>query len=304
MHDAVMTEQPGRTHEHGRHDQLDWSVRGQQLVSEGEVTAPMVDQALGWLAEHVPGARDVLDIGSGPGVTACRFAQLWPAARVLAADGAAPLLALARTRAIRLGIDDRFITRQVSLPDDLADLPKADLVWVSGVVHHLPDPVAVLRSLGTLVRPGGLLAIREGGLTARFLPDGVAPGLLPRLEATAEELVAASEHPAGVLPHHGGWPDLLRTAGLQPVGSRSFLLDLPAPVSPEVRQYLHGRLATMGEMLGDRITAADQATLAGLIDPESPDSVLWRPDVFLLSASTVHLAQPSPMSALRTGLGR
>ena len=287
-----MTEQAGTTGRHTHHARPDWSVRGQQLVSEGEVTAPMVDQALGWLAERVPAARDVLDVGSGPGVAACAFAQLLPQARVLAADGAAPLLAMAEERASRLGVGDRLTARLVSLPEGLADLPRADLVWVSGVAHHLPDPVAGLRALGALIRPGGLLALREGGLPTRFLPDGVTAGLLARLEAIGEDLVAAAEHPMGVVPHQGGWPDLLGEAGLQPAGSRTFLLDLPAPVSPAVREYLHGRLAMMQELAGDHMTPADSEALSGLLDPHAPDGVLRRADVFLLTASTVHTARP------------
>jgi SAM-dependent methyltransferase len=279
-------------HADGHHGNVDWSLRGPDLVAEGEVAAPMVDQALRWLAERVPGTRDVLDVGCGPGVAACAFATMLPGARVLAVDGAAPLLAMARELASRLGVGDRLATREVSLPAGLADLPQADLVWVSGVAHHLPDPVAALRALGALVRPGGLLALREGGLPARFLPDGVAPGLLPRLEAIGEEVVAAGEHPAGVVPHHGGWPELLRAAGLQPAGSRSFLLDLPAPVSPAVRRYLHRRLAMLQGLVGDRLTPADEAALSTLLDQDAPDGVLRRPGVFLLEASTVHTAHP------------
>ncbi|SRR5216683_128825 len=287
-----MTEQTGTTGQHSNHRHGDWAVRGEELAREGEVTAPMVDQALRWLAGRVPFTRDVLDVGSGPGVAACTLAQLLARAHVLAVDGAAPLLAMAKERASRLGVGNRLTTRLVSLPEGLADLPQADLVWVSGVVHHLPDPVAGLRALGTLVRPDGLLAVREGGLQARFLPDGVAPGLLVRLEAISEDLTAAAEHPGGIVPHYGGWPDLLREAGLQPAGSRSFLLDVPAPVSPAARTYLHGRLAMLREFAGGHMTPADSAALSVLLDPHAPGSVLHRPDVFLLAATTVHTARP------------
>jgi SAM-dependent methyltransferase len=292
-----MTEHPpsGQHDHHGDHGhggQLDWSVRGPELVSEGEIAAPMVDQALLWLVERVPDAHDVLDVGSGPGVAACCLAQLLPHANVVAADGAAPLLAMAAERATRLGVGARFATRQVSLPEGLADLPTADLVWVSGVVHHLPDPVAALRALGGLVREGGLLAVREGGLPMRFLPDGLVPGLLTRLEAIGEELVAAGEHPAGIVAHDGGWPELLQAAGLQPTGSRTFLLDLPAPVSVEVREHLHRRLTMLQEFVGDHATERDAAALAELLDQESSVGVLSRPDLFVLSASTVHTAAP------------
>ncbi|MET8678542.1 class I SAM-dependent methyltransferase [Streptomyces sp. NPDC004647] len=286
-------DQPPNAPSHGHsHDHPEWADRGKELVNDGETFAPMVDQALAWLAERVPDVRSVLDVGTGPGVAACSFAELIPAASVLAVDGSGELLDLARSRAARLGVGDRLATRQVTLPDDLAELPQADIVWVSGVVHHLPDPVAALRALGALVRPGGLLAVREGGLPTRFLPDGAAPGLLSRLEAVSEDLVAAAQHPAGVVPRAADWPDLLREAGLHPAGSKSFLLDLPAPVTTNVREWIHGRLAMLLRLAAEDVSGADRALLDRLLDPAAPDGLLRRSDLFLLAASTVHTARP------------
>lgn len=276
----------------GSDRQVDWAARDEALTREGEVTAPLVGAAVGWLAERVPRARDVLDAGSGPGVAACLFASALPTARVLAVDAAAPLLELARARAVALGVGDRVTMRVMSLPDGLADVDPVDLVWISGVMHHLPDPVVALRALGGRLRPGGLLAVREGGLPLRFLPDGAAPGLLPRLEALADEVVAAGEHPAGIADPAAGWPELLEAAGLRPAGSRSFLLDLPAPASAPAREYLRRRLAGLRHVLGDRPSAADRAALDRLLDPGADDGVLRRPDVFLLTAGTVHTAGP------------
>ena len=285
--------QRGHGHSHGHGDgDIDWAERGTELITGAEVVAPAIDVALDWLAGRVPDASAVTDVGSGPGVAACALAQRLPAARVLAVDGAEPLLELARARAAGLGLADRLVTRRVDLPDGLADLPQADLVWVSGVAHHLPDPVGTLRALGRLVRPGGLLALREGGLPQRFLPDGVAPGLLPRLEAITEDLVAAGGQPSGIVAHEGDWPDLLRAAGLTPAGSKTFLLDLPAPLSDAARGHLRFRLEMARDMAGERVSAPDALAISELLDPENPAGIMQRSDVFLLTALTVHTASP------------
>lgn len=145
----LMSHQPGHHGQHGSHGHdIDWAERGAELVAAAGVGAPAVNLALDWLVERVPAATAVMDIGAGPGVAACALATRLPDAQVLAVDGAEPLLALAREQADRLGVADRVTFRLADLPAGLADLPLADLVWVSGVVHHLPDPVATLRALG------------------------------------------------------------------------------------------------------------------------------------------------------------
>jgi SAM-dependent methyltransferase/GNAT superfamily N-acetyltransferase len=283
-HDAVMTD----THTRHEHHTWDWDARGTELILDAEASAPMVDQALSWLAGRVPHATRVLDVGSGPGVAACTLAALLPDADVLAADGAPQLLALATERADRLGLTHRVTTRQLTLPDGLGDLPQADLVWISGVVHHLPDPAAAIRALAALVRPGGVLAVAEGGLPARFLPVGADRGLAARLDVITEHLVASHRHPAGITVATRPWTDLLADAGLVDVQSRSFLLDLPAPLTSAGRRGLHGRLSRLREMLGDHASAEDRALLDTLLDEDSPEGVLRRPDAFLLTANSVH----------------
>jgi SAM-dependent methyltransferase len=269
----------------------DWAERSRDLVVEGEVWAPAVEHAIAWLAERTPHAQTVLDVGSGPGVAACAFLERLPTAQLLAVDGAEPLLDLARSRAAQLGVADRLSTRVGELPHDLSSLPPADLVWISDVAHHLPDPVAALRALGALVSDGGLLAVREGGLPLRFLPDGVAPGLLSRVEAAADVLTSEGHHPAGRLAPPAAWPALMAQAGLEPAGSRSFLLDRPARLDDQSRSWLHQRLTRLRSLVEGRVDATDLAALDLLVDPDAPTGVLQHPDVYVLTATTVHTAQ-------------
>ncbi|MGX6601821.1 class I SAM-dependent methyltransferase [Micromonosporaceae bacterium Da 78-11] len=268
--------------------QIDWAQRGQDLVRDAEVNAPMVEPALSWVVEQAPRAEVILDIGSGPGVAACTLAELLPEAEVLAADGAAPLLDLARERAERLGVAKRLQTRRITLPDGLADLPPADLVWVSGVAHHLPDPTAAVAAFAALVRPGGVLALREGGMPQQFLPPHADQGLTSRMTALSNEMTHRQEHPMGVRAAAKSWPTLLREAGLT-VRSRTFLLDRPEPLDERSRRQLRRGLRLGMDYFGDRLVAEDRDRLAELTADDGPESVLLRPDVFLLRASTVHV---------------
>jgi SAM-dependent methyltransferase len=271
----------GMTHAHA-----DWAVRGRDLIRDAEINAPMVEPALSWVADQVPAAGLVLDVGSGPGVAACTLAQFLPDAEVLAVDGAEPLLELARERADRLGVGKRLRTRPISLPEGLAELPPADLVWVSGVAHHLPDPTAAVAAFAALVRPGGLLALREGGLPQRFLPPYADRGLTARMNALSDEMTGREEHPMGLHDARKSWPALLREAGLT-VASRTFLLDRPEPLDERSRRQLHRGLARAADHYGERLAAGDRDRLAELTG-DGLESVLIRPDVFLLRASTVH----------------
>jgi SAM-dependent methyltransferase len=278
------------SHDHHGHDaqQPDWAQRGPDLVAEAEVNAPMVNEALGWLAGLVPKAELVLDVGSGPGVAACTLAELLPGARVLAVDGAPELLELAAERAARLGVGDRLSTRGATLPDGFADLPSADLIWVSGVAHHMPDPAAAVRDLAARLRPGGVLALREGGLPLRFLPAYADRGLSARMDVINEELSDRRSHPMGAINAPRAWPDLLTEAGLT-AESRTFLLDLPAPLDEQARFRLGHHLRLAREMTAELLNAEDLAMLGRLIDEHDPEGVLHRPDVFLLRAATVHI---------------
>lgn len=280
------TDPPGAPDPGARHD---WGGDGYQLTREAEVMAPAVDAAIAWLAGQVPADAGVLDVGCGPGVAACSFAALMPEAVVVAADASPGLLELARRRAAVLGVSDRVSTLLVDLRRDRQDAQRVDLVWAGDVVHHLPDPVLALRTLGAQLRPGGVLAVREGGLPVRFLPDAVAPGLQPRLDGHAETDVADTGTP------DAGWPELMAQAGLRHRATRSFLVDLPAPLTAQTRRWLQARLARirghLAGVAGARLTRDDEAAMDELLDPTAPGGLLLRPDVFVLTATTIHTAQ-------------
>ncbi|MCX5371988.1 class I SAM-dependent methyltransferase [Streptomyces sp. NBC_00015] len=282
-------------HGHGHDTDIDWAEMAPHLEAQAELFTPLYERALSWLGREVTEPGLIVDVGSGPGVVSCLFAETFSGARVTAVDGSAPLLERARQRADRLGYGDRFGTLTGELPDVLAELDyPADLLWAGRSLHHLGDQRAALAAFAERLAPGGTLAIMEGGLPTRFLPRDLGfgrPGLEARLDALQEEWFARMRTDLpGCVEEAEDWAALLGAAGLKHARTRSFLLDLPAPASDRARAYVAASLSRLRDVFGDTLGSDDRAVLDRLLDPQDEAGVHRRPDVFVLAAHTVHTA--------------
>ncbi|WP_060882747.1 class I SAM-dependent methyltransferase [Streptomyces caniscabiei] len=288
---------PGHAHGPGHHTDLDWAELAGHLEGQAELLAPLNRQAAAWLAARQPEPGLVVDVGSGPGVVSCLLAETFPGARVVALDGSGPLLERARARAEELGLTDRFDTLEAELPDGLSDLDyPADLMWASRSLHHLGDQRAALAAFAERLAPDGTLAIVEGGLPSRFLPRDLGigrPGLQSRIDAAEDRWFTERMRTSvpGSVPETEDWPGLLTAVGLRDATSRTFLLDLPAPVSEAARTYAVGQFQRARGTLADFLDAADLATMDRLLDPDDRASLHHRTDLFVLAAQTVHVAR-------------
>jgi SAM-dependent methyltransferase len=107
-----------------------------------------------------PGMR-ILDVGCGPGTITVDLATLVPEGQVTGIDAAAGVLAEARQEAGRRDqANVRFETGdvyQLAFADGTFDV-----VHAHQVLQHLTDPVAALREMRRVSRPGGLVAARDG----------------------------------------------------------------------------------------------------------------------------------------------
>ncbi|MFF5764904.1 class I SAM-dependent methyltransferase [Streptomyces tanashiensis] len=288
--------QQGHGHHHdGTH--LDWSELASLLERQAEIASPAYGEAAAWLGTLAPvqGVRRILDVGSGPGVVTGLLAEAFPAAETVAVDGAPELLARARARAEARGLGARVSTLHAELPADIGTLGNADLVWAGNSLHHIGDQGAALAEFAGLLHPGGLMVLVEGGLPRRHLPQHIGigrPGLEARLDAAhatwfgemRAELPEAKDEP-------DDWRALLAGAGLTPAGTRTFLVDVPAPVAPAVRELALAHYGRLRDGLAARLDADDKETLDRLLDPADPLSLHHRTDLFHLTAHTVHTAR-------------
>ncbi|MGW7065531.1 methyltransferase [Streptomyces sp. NPDC054855] len=282
------------SHKHGHHhEDIDWATMGPMLERNAELAAPQNREIAAWLRTWQPEPALIADVGSGSGSITFLLAETFPKAEVIAVDAAEPLLDRARERAARENLTDRFSTLHAELPEGIGELPLADLLWIGRALHHVGDQEAALAALADRLAPGGAIALLEGGLNQRSLPRDIGfgrPGLQTRFDLADDEWFTRMRADLpGAKAVTEDWPTLLKEAGLRHAGTRTFLLDLPAPVSEAARAQIISELSRRRDMHEDTLAPDDLTTVDRLLDADDEQSLHHRPDVFLLSAQTVHV---------------
>jgi demethylmenaquinone methyltransferase / 2-methoxy-6-polyprenyl-1,4-benzoquinol methylase len=118
-----------------------------------------------FLVSRVPAAAArVLDVATGTAAVAIELARAVPGRTVVGVDQSREMLAAGHARVARAGLDDRIELREgraESLP--FAD-EAFDAVTFTYLLRYVEDPVATVRELARVVRPGGVIAMQEFGL--------------------------------------------------------------------------------------------------------------------------------------------
>ncbi|WP_432979881.1 class I SAM-dependent methyltransferase [Dactylosporangium sp. CA-233914] len=133
-------------------------------------------------------ATRLLDLGSGTGQWSAAFRR-WYGVSVTAVEPSAAM---------------RAVAEEPALAGDAAHIPlpdgDVDAVWLSTVVHHIPDLPAAAAEIRRVLRPGGSVLIRsvfagrhDGVTLMRYFPEAAAAldARFPSVAAVAASFAAA-----------------------------------------------------------------------------------------------------------------
>jgi SAM-dependent methyltransferase len=227
----------------------------------------------------------VLDAGCGTG-----DALTWLRAEVGGEGSVTGIdLAMAHTTAARTAAPaDTLVVQANLLRPPLAD-HSLDLIWSVNTINHLHDPVAGVRTLASLLRPGGRIALGQSSL----LPD-MYFAWDARLERLTNEAVRqyyrdryqVSERDLTAVRSIVG---LLQRSGLRDVTVRTVMIERTWPLRPADESYLLETIFrnTWGARLRPYLSDEDFEELTRLCDPEHPDFALRRPDFHFLQSFTL-----------------
>ena len=139
----------GDTYTHGHHESV--------LRSHRWRTA---ENSCAYLLPHLEPGQRLLDVGCGPGTITVDLARRVAPGEVLGIDVAEDVVAQAAAHGRESGVADvSFATGDVyALEHEDASF---DVVHAHQVLQHLTDPIAALRELRRVLRPGGVLAVRD-----------------------------------------------------------------------------------------------------------------------------------------------
>lgn len=211
------------------------------------------ENSAAYLLPHLRPGQRVLDVGCGPGtITRDLVARVAPGGEVLGVDSSAEVVEVARRDSAEAGVRyEVHDALRLDLPDGAFDVAHAHQV-----LQHVPDPVAVLREMRRVTRPGGLVAVRDADYAATTWHPA-DPGL-ERWRATYRAVAHA----------HGGEPDAGRR--LLAWALKAGLDDVTASASvwcfatPEDRKWWGGTQAE--RIVASRV--ADQARDSGVATDE------------------------------------
>ena len=133
-------------------------------MNHADVNRRFADDFFAALAESndtSSSSLSILDVGTGTAQIPIEICSRQDDLKITGVDLAAHMLQLGMKNVLRAGLANQIRLEQV----DAKGLPYADesfdAVISNSIVHHIPEPIHALREMKRVLRPGGLLFVRD-----------------------------------------------------------------------------------------------------------------------------------------------
>ena len=222
-------------------------------IFEGE--AARWDELARTVIATAPRPLRMIDVGCGTGFVAERIAPVLSSDdTIVCADLSAAML-----EACRKTLGSRFTCRFEFSKLDGSSLPErdeaCDVVTMNSVLHHLPEPGAMLREIGRVLKPGGCFIVAHEP-NRRFYTDRIM-----RARARIAGAIISPKQTVGAL---------FRRLGVMPTVHRLLRRGHHSQVLAEVNRRLIASDVISHPLTQDELTA--------IVDVQSPTAGGWHPD--------------------------
>lgn len=117
-----------------------------------------VSRSCAYLLPYITKSANILDVGCGPGTITSDLAKLASEGTTIGIDNSAGIIAQAQSSVsplpnLTFAVGDAL---KLSYPDNTFDIVHAHQLLV-----HISDPVSVLKEFHRVLKPGGLIAVRD-----------------------------------------------------------------------------------------------------------------------------------------------
>jgi len=255
---------------------LDTDTYAHQLFLSDYLREPIIRAAIHTL--QLPAGSQGLDAGCGIGNPAAWLAEaVGQGGHVTGLDISPQFLSFARKSAKKSGLSKRVTFREGNAYQLPFDNDTFDWAWsVDCVGYPVTGKTSPLTELARVEKLGGRVAIL--GWTSQQLLPGY-PALEARLNATA---LGAASYLKGKRPdaHFLRALNWFRDAGFEEPIGRTFVGDIQAPLSDEIRAAVVSLFEMLWNEAKSTATSEDWAEYQRLCIPESPDFILNVPGYY------------------------
>jgi len=113
-------------------------------------------------SRHLPPGRwKVLDVGTGTAQIPIEIVRRFPDLEIVAIDLSREMLKLGERNVARAGMTDSIRLKVVDAKRVPTPSASFDAVISNSIIHHIPEPLHSLREMVRVLKPGGVLFVRD-----------------------------------------------------------------------------------------------------------------------------------------------